>query len=284
MARRRRTTAAAACFAALFVVMPPARAVAQTPSTAAASVRLTGIVMATTGEPLAGADVRLLENGASTFTSPEGYFEFDGLPAGAYTVVAVRSGYLPGAPGASARQVARPIEIPPNGAQHVEIRLLPLGSITGRIVDDARRPARGIRVRAIRHAMLSPGGRAGAEVLADHEGRFAIRELDPGSYFVVAEEPPRRAAPPATASRAFATPSNVPPTATPPALSYFPGTAFPDQAVGVIVEAGVETDATFTLSPSRLARVSVTVLDAQGEPARGFLLRTHTIRIPQPRT
>src|SRR5688572_2048386 len=66
------------------------------------TARLSGTVVAAgTGEPLAGADVRILENDARTFTAPDGHFEFDGLVPGSHTVVASRSGYVTAAAGMS---------------------------------------------------------------------------------------------------------------------------------------------------------------------------------------
>ena len=252
--------------------------------------RLSGtVVVDGTGEPLAGADVRILESGAKTFTEPDGYFEFDGLTPGGHTVVASRSGYVTGAAGTSGpRDRPRPLELTAGSPRHVQIRLVALGVITGRLVDDAGQPVRGVRVQAIRRrATPSPYDRDGAAVTSDDDGRFAIRELDPGRYFVVAD---RRSPPRPTPRPALRYPQ-VPSAPSPnregdpmASLTYYPGTAFPDQAGEVEVASGQESDATFTLAPPPLARIAGVVLDARGAPASGYALRWATNKAPQPQS
>ncbi len=50
---------------------------------------------ASTGQPIAGATVRIRELGRRDVSHEDGAFHFDGLPAGSYTVAAERIGYAP---------------------------------------------------------------------------------------------------------------------------------------------------------------------------------------------
>jgi hypothetical protein len=250
--------------------------------------RLTGTVVAAgTGEPLAGADVRILETGVKTFTAPDGHFEFDALTSGRHTVIASRSGYVTAAAGMTGpKDRPRAVELTAGSPRHVQIQLVALGAITGRIVDAAGQPVGGIRVRAIRRRTAPSAYERGAEVGTDDDGRFAIRELDSGHYFVIADKrtPPRAA--PRPAARFPPDPAAAPlpnregdPMAS---LTYYPGTAFPDQAGNVEVVPGEESDATFTLAEPRLARITGVVLDPRGAPVSDYTLRFKTTRPPQP--
>ena len=76
---------------------------------------LTGVVVdAATGEPLAGAAVRLRELGRGQATSADGTFRFERLPARAHTVAAQFIGYAP--------QEQR-VQLPAGGTVHVEFAL-----------------------------------------------------------------------------------------------------------------------------------------------------------------
>ncbi|MBB4637139.1 TonB-dependent receptor [Longimicrobium terrae] len=54
------------------------------------------VIDASTGQPVAGATVRILELGRRDVSHADGAFHFDGLPAGSYTLAAERIGYAPG--------------------------------------------------------------------------------------------------------------------------------------------------------------------------------------------
>ena len=253
---------------------------AQTRATAG-SARLTGtVVAAATGEPLAGADVRILETNTRTFSAPDGHFEFDNLPAGEHTVVASRAGYITSAAGMSGpKDRPLPIELKAGSGRHVEIRLSALGAITGRVVNEAGQPASGVHVRAVRQrATPSPSNQDGAEVSLDDDGRFSLRGLDPGRYFVVADKRGTR-----TGRRAGSAGSIARDGDQLASLTYYPGTAFPDQAVAIEIAAGEDTDASFTLASTRHATITGVVLDARGEPARDYMLLATASLTPQPR-
>jgi iron complex outermembrane receptor protein len=89
---------------ALAVLPVPARAQSSQPRAPvnlsaprlAAAGALHGTVTdASTGQPIAGATVRIRELGRRDVSHADGAFHFDGLPAGSYTVAAERIGYAP---------------------------------------------------------------------------------------------------------------------------------------------------------------------------------------------
>lgn len=103
--RVRGPAAVAAVLAALALLIPgPAPAQMGMPSASipsAAAGALHGTVTdAATGQPVAGATVRIRELGRRDVSHADGSFHFDALPAGAYTITAERIGYAPGELGA----------------------------------------------------------------------------------------------------------------------------------------------------------------------------------------
>lgn len=252
-------------------------ALAQTRATSG-GVRLSGTVIAgDTAEPIAGADVRILETGARTFTAIDGYFEFDALPPGAYTAVASRLGYMTTAAGArSHSERPQPVELAAGSARHVEIRLTARGTITGRILDETGAPARDVMVRAVRQRTRSPNVRTGAAVTVDDDGAFTIRGLDPGRYYVVAAKRSRLSTRPVVSGTSLNRRDGDPEAFE----SYYPGTAVPGQAMVIAVDAGSTADASFTMARPPLAQVTGTIVDASGRPPGHVTLNVSTTGPP----
>jgi hypothetical protein len=132
----------------------------------------------------------------------DGRFVFRNLPSGAYKLVAARIGgsYVPfeyGQRGVLGRGVVFPVG---DGDQKKDIRLemAPVGSITGRVIDENTRPVGHAAVLA-----LTPMYRDGQEVLnvaqivhTNDQGEYRLFSLVPGKYYVAArpEDPTRRTA------------------------------------------------------------------------------------------
>jgi hypothetical protein len=155
------------------------------------SLSVAGMVISTAGDPVRKATVILrakAEAGASYTADSDanGRFVIFDVQPGAYAVSADRAGFesdTDGAPGA-----------PPPGLKveagqsvtDVKIRLVPLGVITGRVLDDDGDPVRGAQVQAM--AYTYQGGkkqlRSVDQISANDKGEFRLFGLRPGTFYL----------------------------------------------------------------------------------------------------
>ena len=208
-------------------------------------------------------------------TDAEGRYEFSELPAGRYNMVASKGGYVslqygqqrPFEPG-------RPITID-NGQALTQIDIaLPRGSvIAGRVTDEFGEPIAGAVIQVQRYQFM-PGGQrrltyAGGQgfVQTDDLGQFRVYGLMPGEYIVSANA--RNGLGPQQGASANDVSEGYAPT-------YYPGTISPAEAQPINVGLAQETLVQFTLQASRMARISGTVVDAEGKPAIGATLMVRT--------
>ena len=215
-------------------------------------------------------------------TDAQGNFEFSGLPAGNYRVMAnagqYSAGYLgivygakrPMGPGATDPGVT--IELA-EGQRFDKVAIaLPRGAvITGRVTDDNGDPMARVQVYTLLFAPGSTRGqRTGSGAQTDDLGQFRIYGLTPGDYAVVAE------------ARG---PTFVPPNAPPETeddkigfmTTFYPGTPDEGAAQRVRARVGAETPGLeIRMATGRLFHVSGMVTDSQGRAAvrsNGQLLR-----------
>lgn len=128
-----------------------------------------------TGEPVAGASVRLLDRHSYLYTAStdsSGSYRVVGLDDGEYTGEFARDGFQDNSHGTPSVKVTGDVPA------RIDARLNPWGSLSGRVVDEEGQPARKVAVEA------SPGGGSG---VTDENGEFVFRSLRPGSYTVVAK-------------------------------------------------------------------------------------------------
>lgn len=153
------------------------------------------VVTSDTGTPvrrarvsLSGADLR----GARTATTDdEGRFVFTQLPAGRYTMSAVKNGYVSIAYGAKAPgRAGTPIQLGDGQKLEAKAMLLPKGGVvTGVVHDEYGEPSPGTPVRAMRIVMRTGEKRleqAGTDT-TDDRGMYRIYGLQPGQYIVSAQ-------------------------------------------------------------------------------------------------
>ena len=262
--------------ASLVFALLAAHAHAQAP-TAAREQKLTArirgqVVAAATGRALMLATVTL--NGGTPSvrrtvrTDAAGNYELAGLPAGRYSLVTTRSGYLEqnfDQPTPFARH--RLLELA-EGEQldDIDFRLHRGAVVTGVITDDAGDPLPDVSVQVMRER-FGPDGRSisleqrtPVPIRTDDEGRYRVYALRPGMYGVMA-----------TIER----PDD-------PALSfgrtYYPGTTNESEAQLVRADFGQDAVANFSMIPARRVRLSGFVRTADGAPGAGMRMTLNESR------
>jgi hypothetical protein len=252
----------AGSFAVPSEAQTPRERPAQTPS---GTGRIRGrVVTAATGRPLLLATVAL--SGGNPYvrrtvrTDSNGGYEFANLPAGRYSFIASRTGYLEqnfDQPNPLARY--RLLELAEG--EHldgVNFRLHRGAAITGVITDEAGDPLEGAYVVAMREQFgpngrfFNPAGLAPMPIRTDDEGRYRVYGLRPGTYVVMA-----------TAAMIDDSPLGF-------GKTYYPGTLNEPEAQTVRVDFGLDGVASFAMIPARRARVSGIVRDSEGRPAGGM--------------
>jgi hypothetical protein len=224
------------------------------------------VVAADTGAPLRRVELmltgELLKEGRGAATDESGRYEFKDLPAGRYQLTAGKAGYGWTSYGQKRPyQPGRPIGLREGETlTRVDLALPRGGVITGRLTDEYGEAVAGISVHAMRYSwgngkrQLSPVGYGGT----DDRGMYRIFGLSAGEYYVSAQPNDRGfSMAPADSHTGFA-------------VTYYPGTASPDEAQKLRVAPGSEHGAVnFALIPARTVKVSGTVITSDGQPAEG---------------
>jgi len=150
------------------------------------------VVAADTGRPLRRARVVIGGNGRprATSTDEQGRYRVTALPAGSYTIIATKSGYVDGAFG-QRRTTGTGTAVELTDGQQaatIDIRLSRGGVVTGRVLDEEGEPLARAVVSVLRQQyvrgqkQLTP---AGADQ-SDDRGVYRVFGLPPGDYFVSA--------------------------------------------------------------------------------------------------
>ncbi|HZT75052.1 MAG TPA: carboxypeptidase-like regulatory domain-containing protein [Vicinamibacterales bacterium] len=238
---------------------------------------IAGRVSTPDGRPLPHAVVRLLGASApvpdqSTTSDADGRYDFDGIAGGRYRIAAAKSGYAP-----PTRSDIVIMGLPMFGAgpsvtlgedekrEDVDITLARLGSVSGFVFDERGDPIQGATVQVLR-VRFERGRRrlvpADTARRTDDRGYYRIFDVEPGQYLVSAS---------VGAMMMFAgAPTDLPGYAT----TYFPGSAEPRGAR--LVDVATSQDVTaidFSLTPTKTALVSGTILNAAGAPSAAGTLQ-----------
>jgi protocatechuate 3,4-dioxygenase beta subunit len=238
------------------------------------TARIRGTVSAAdTGTPLRRAVVRLsareMGEGRTALTDAQGVYEFTELPAGRYTLYVSKGGFV-----ALQYGQRRPFE----GGQPLEVGegqrlsgvnvVLPRGSvITGRIGDEFGEPVADAFVSVMRYQYIRGRRRllpAGRSSQTNDLGQYRIYGLAPGEYYVSVSVRNMEFGPETVGEVTGFAPT------------YFPGVANPAEAQRVTVALGQEAVADVTLVPSRLVKVSGTIVDSSGKPLPNGFIRLTT--------
>jgi len=143
----------------------------------------------TSSRPLARTKVRLqsvagsgLRSFAEAMANRGGQFWFPSLPDGRYVLSATRAGFAQAIYGQKRHGgSAQLIEVKGDSTTFAELRLLKLGAISGRVIDENRVALAGINVIAY-HATLPL--RQVTSAKTDDRGIFRLFGLTPGRYYV----------------------------------------------------------------------------------------------------
>jgi hypothetical protein len=241
--------------AALQTTQPPAPAAGQQAADAPATMR--GRVLAADGRTLAGAHLRLIRSDnpqrpRNQSTDDDGAFEFTDLAAGAYSLIADKSGF--------ANSIAVPVVLTAGETkEHIDVTLRKLSAIAGRVVDENGDPIEGMVINAMR--LRAGGGRrvitTGSQRRTDELGRYRVYNLQPGDYIVSASVGS----------------VNGPPLALVPgyATTFFPGTTDAKDAQVIHVPASESSvpNIDFSLIAVRTASIFGQMIGADGGPFQG---------------
>ncbi len=189
----------------------------------------------------------------TTITDDRGRFAFAGLPAGRYSISAVKDGWILTSYGA--RRPNRPgSAVPLAAGQTLDLVLrMPRGAVlSGIVFDFTSEPAAGAAVQAMRYAIVNGERRlvtAGAGGSTDDRGVYRIYGLPAGEFVVraagrgVPQELRLTTDLDLQHARAADPHAPAPPDRTVTfAATYFPGTPSPAQATPVTLRAGEERD------------------------------------------
>src|SRR5919197_4682729 len=246
----------ATCVALIVIAMQQL----QKPPQATATLR-GHVIAGDTGQPLRKAQVRLMFNQSPGDSSPfgerqgrlattdaNGNYEFAGLAAGRYTMLASKPGYVGRAWGQErSNEPGKAIDVGAGATiEHLDFTLPRGGVMTGRIFDEFGEPLSGIQVSAMRRQ--PNGGQRDLMQMASGEtndlGEFRIYGLGPGQYYLQATW--RRIG--------FSDPTSPDRTVYPP--TFFPGTT--DAASAQQFTIGAEKtigDLAMALSPIKTVRI-----------------------------
>jgi hypothetical protein len=245
--------------------------------------RIRGRVLASDGSgPIRRAQVRISGPdimGKASLTDVDGRFEFRDLPAGRFTLQALKSGYVTVQFGQTRPfESGKPIELVDKQLlDNADISMPRGGVIAGRITDEFGDPVPDATVMALRLSWsngkrrLTPAA-SGRIAQTNDLGQYRVFGLPPGDYYVSGSLRGGIDLPmmdlELMMTGASSTSGSMPKTGY--ASTYFPGTTNATEAQKITLAAGQEsTTADFSLLPVRLARVTGFVLSADGKPLEG---------------
>jgi hypothetical protein len=225
----------------------------------AVTYRVAGVVVnSVTGAPLAEARVSILDtktrkSAAQQKTSEGGRFEFDGLPAGKFSLDGSKRGYISASYEQHEQFSTAIVTGPELKTDELVMRLDPVALIGGHVRDENGEPVRHAQVTLFRDAHRGGMNRVNRLLVAtsDDQGYFDFSSLMPGTYFVsVSAEPWYAVHAASTTANTNAGYSGVPPTldAAYPG-TYYSGATEAAGATPIVVKAGEHPEIEVQLNP-----------------------------------
>ncbi len=244
----------------LLISLLPAALMAQGTARRVATYRISGTVLDGLARcPVGRARVAIVqaERGrqVTLMTGTDGRFNFESLPAGKWSLTANRNGFLP------AQYGQRPVPNSPGSAvftgpgqtsEDLVLDIYPQAVISGKVVDENGEPAKNVLVQLYRSGILG-GRRRTASVnrsWTNELGEYRFWRLQPGSYYLSATGWPwfntTRGDPADDRSNV----NSFEP-------QYYPNASDARSASPLVVKAGEEVTADFTLRLVRGVTVSI---------------------------
>lgn len=252
---------------------PPRMMAGQQPAKGTAVLKGT-VVAADTGAPIRRVLVRAMANEIqdvkAATTDDQGRFEIIELVGGRYTITAQKGGYVTLSYGQRRpSERGTPVEVGPGQTVEKLAFALPRGGvISGRISDEFGDPLAEATVRVERYRYTTGGRRlmpAGRGDTTDDQGSFRLYGLEPGEYVVSATL--------RNMNMMIVGGRPAPDSDQGYAPTYYPGTPSQGEAQRVSVSAGQEVSGvSFSLMPTRVARLSGRVVGAKSDGVDGFVM------------
>jgi hypothetical protein len=247
----------------LFAFLAPSLC-AQNSATPKEQGTIAGIVIdAVSQRPLKGADVRLriLPSDSGTAsgsrlspasTDANGRFVFDSVASGRYVVMVSCDGYVSNRNDTPRLRGELLALAPGQHLSDIVVRLIPDGTITGHITNEAGKALRGVSVMAMKSSY--PRGMRELHDVASSStndaGEYRITTLAPGNYYIRAKPPASLKAKPGSGD------AYVP--------LYYPAANDQSHSVALVLRAGEElVGIDMTLAPVRTVHIRGTVINGR---------------------
>jgi hypothetical protein len=152
-------------------------------------------VNAATGVPLAGAKLELVSYGTAysipgTNSGPDGSFEIRQVPPGKYRLTGTHTDFARTTYGShSANGEGKLLTVEPKAeVSGVRMEILPLASVSGRVVDEEGRPAKGVQVAlaSVRPLLGTRQYGQGGTATTGEQGEYRIERVQAGRYLLMA--------------------------------------------------------------------------------------------------
>ena len=230
------------------------------------------VISSQTGTPLRRAQVTLTaaegQMRRMATTDGEGRYEIRELPAGRFSISAIKAGYVTQQYGQRRPfEPGTPVSLADGeSVERIDFALQSGSVITVRVTDDLNEPLAGAQIQVQRFQFGTDGqrrltgasGGPGFMNVTDDRGEYRVYGLSPGEYVVSA-----------TIRNIGGAPGNPDDNTDGFAPTYYPGTVSVTDAQPISVGAAEERSVQFALVSARLSRISGTVMNSEGVPAAG---------------